>query len=148
MADAERYLIMQELRYGDNLTYKLDVPAEVLNMSVPADAVLSAAERSVCFGLSAGRESLEVLISARKLGRRLQLEVSDNLTSDILPMEELMVSPFQNNSETFWIACRLESVRDRLAARYGQSGGLTISAGPESGSVYRISCPLNLARDS
>ncbi|MDR2302792.1 MAG: PocR ligand-binding domain-containing protein [Deltaproteobacteria bacterium] len=148
LADAERYLAMQELRYGDHLTFKLNAPSDLLNHPVPIDSLLAATERAVCFGLRAGQDPLEVQITARRQGRDLLLEVKDNLTSGRSPMEELMASPFQNPSETLGIAQRLETVRQRLFGHYGKASELLISPGPRAGSICQIRLPIGSSNPS
>ncbi|MDR1677961.1 MAG: PocR ligand-binding domain-containing protein [Deltaproteobacteria bacterium] len=143
LVDIERYLAIQDLRYGDLLSFKLNIPAELTNLAIPTDSLLAATERAVCFGISDGEEQLEVAISAQRQGRQIILEVSDNLTSAISPLEELLASRFQNGSEMLDIAYRLEFVRTRLERHFGKKAKIGLTAGPDGGSVYRIHCPLS-----
>lgn len=148
LADAERYLSLQGLRYGESLAFKLDVPADLLDFRVPTDSLLAPAERAVRFGLATGQGDLEVSISARRQGQELALEVRDNLTTVRSAWEEPLGSPFHAPSETLGLTHRLEAVKARLEGRFPKSSELSVVPDPQGGSSYRARLPLNRFADS
>jgi ligand-binding sensor protein len=148
LTDVERYLSMQELRYGDTLSFSLNSPRELGNTPIPTDILLAATERAICLGLSAGEEQLKILISVRRMGREIILEVSDNLTSVNPASEESLSSHFQDKSEISSIALRLESVKKQLSLCFGKTAELTIVPNKDGGTLYRVRLPLDSSKET
>ncbi|MDR1658058.1 MAG: PocR ligand-binding domain-containing protein [Deltaproteobacteria bacterium] len=137
-ADVERYLAMQQLRYGDLLSYRLELPPTLGALKIPTDVLLPAVERAVFFGLASGGDRLVVTISAKRLGPEIMVEVRDNLTSATMPIDDLRTIPFRNGSELKSIVCRMQSARERLSRLLGRTAGPDFFPAASGGTLCRL----------
>jgi ligand-binding sensor protein len=142
IGDVERYLALQSLRYGDQLSYRIDSPPALGGLKVPADALMPAVERAVFCGLASGGDKLEVGVASRRSGSEIVVEVSDNLTSPASPMAELSGLPLKGSSEMGNIAWRLEAARGRLTRLSGRGAGPLLGPCASGGSVCRMRLPV------
>jgi LytS/YehU family sensor histidine kinase len=141
LGDAERYLAIQRLRYGDLLSYRIDSHPSLGELRVPTDSVMPAVERAVICGLAAGGAKLEVLVASRAKGRDIMVEVADNLTEASWPEGDFESLGFRGASEAGSVARRLNSARERLEKLSGVSAGPSFTPSPSGGSVCRLRLP-------
>ena len=74
----ENYLSIQQVRFGDRLTYHQNVDPECLEMKVPSMVLQPIVENSVKHGIGPKDEGGYILISIKKNGRYAHFEVEDN----------------------------------------------------------------------
>ncbi|MDR2456169.1 MAG: PocR ligand-binding domain-containing protein [Deltaproteobacteria bacterium] len=141
LGDAERYLAIQRLRYGDLLSYRIDSHPSLGELRVPTDSVMPAVERAVICGLAAGGAKLEILVASRAKGREIMVEVADNLTEASWPEAGFENLGFRGASEAGSVARRLNSARERLERLSGGSAGPSFTPSPSGGSVCRLRLP-------
>ena len=146
LADIERYLAFQRLRYGDLLSYRIVSPPGLADLKVPADALMPAVERAVFCGLATGGEKLEVEVSTRRSAMEVVVEIGDNLTAAVSPLEELNSLATKIPSEMRNIVCRFEALRECLRKLSPSAEGPTVLPGHSGGSICRLRLPALAAQ--
>jgi len=78
LAVIESYLEIEEIRFGDRLSFAVEYGEDVRHAQVPALTTLALVENAVRHGIAPREEGGRVLVSARKEGEELILEVCDD----------------------------------------------------------------------
>ncbi len=125
------YLEIEHTRLGERLTWSVDVPSEVAQRDVPPLAVQTLVENSVKHAIAPRPGGGRVKVDARVAGERLVLSVWD----DGPGFTEAALRPGHG----------LESLRQRLAARFGEAAPLTIGR-HDGGTLVTLSLPAGPAR--
>lgn len=110
---AKRYLEIEKIRFGDRLTFRIDVPDEALDMGVPAMLLQPLVENSVTHGIEQKVGPGEISIRVRATATRLHLMVCDNGLG--LP-------------ENPRAGVGLTNIRERLRELHGEAARLHISS--------------------
>ncbi|MCB2109214.1 MAG: histidine kinase [Rhodobacteraceae bacterium] len=116
------YLDIEQIRFPDRLSVKIDLPAELSGARVPGLILQPVVENAIKHGVACTADPVNVDICVRKQGDRLHLTVEDNATGQTKPRPGAGVG--------------LGNVRERLAARFGQAA--TLSYGPRPGGGFHV----------
>lgn len=133
LALVEAYLDIERARFGRRLRVKQEIDAAVVGVPVPPLILQPVVENAVRHGVSPRVEGGSVRIAASSRGDALVVVVEDD-GPGIEPrlVDEIMDEGFG-----------LRNVRDRLSARYGERGRLSISNGEAGGLRVELSIPLS-----
>jgi two-component system, LytTR family, sensor kinase len=74
---ADRFLEIQQIRFGDRLSVVREIPRELLDATVPIMVLQPLLENAFQHGVGTATGPVRVTIAARRQGDRLELEVSD-----------------------------------------------------------------------
>jgi two-component system LytT family sensor kinase len=130
-----RYLEIERVRFGDRLVVSVDLSPAVANALVPTFLLQPFVENALRHGLAARRSTGTVSLSAKAVGARLELRVSDDGVG-LPPDWEARMSR----------GVGIANARARLAQMYGDEGVVTVSsvvAG--SGTEVNVLLPLRTA---
>ena len=124
------YLEIEQTRFRDRLTVRIDAPAETLEALVPDLILQPLAENAIRHGIESdtGAGSVEVKVS--RVGASLVIEVRNSGRG---PGDEV----------TDRIG--LTTVRGRLARLYADAHDFSLAAGPTGGGIARIRIPFRTA---
>ena len=125
------YLTLMQLRMGQRLRVRLDLPAELSGVGIPPLLLQPLVENAIKHGLEPHVAGGELRVSAAREGSRLVLEVADSgvgLTA-------------ANQLSGVGTGFGLNQVRERIAHRYGDSASFALRPQPTGGSVARIEIP-------
>lgn len=111
----QRYLAIEQLRFGERLHVSADLPAAVLEMTLPSFALQTLVENAVRHGAAPKVGVTRLRISASASGDDLRLVVADDGAG-------ADVSAIQQGGTG------LRRLRERLACLYGSGAGLEINA--------------------
>lgn len=126
------YLDIEKTRFGERLTFDIDLPADLRDALIPPFLVQPLVENASKHAVAPSKGPVTVELRARKEGAALVLSVADRGAAVI------------GAQPGFGIG--LSNIAARLDALYGAEGRL--EAGPEiHGFVARISLPLQFASD-
>lgn len=125
------YLALMQLRMGERLRVKLELPAELSGTAIPPLLLQPLVENAIKHGLEPHVEGGELRVTAARDGQRLVLEVADSGTGLIGATE------LASTGTGFG----LSQVRERLAQRYGDAARFELKPQPGGGSVARIEIP-------
>ena len=124
------YLEIEQTRFRDRLTVRIDAPAETLDALVPDLILQPLAENAIRHGIQSDTGAGSIEVTASRAGASLVIEVRDSGRG---PGDEV----------TDRIG--LTTVRGRLARLYADAHEFSLVAGPAGGSVARIRIPFRTA---
>lgn len=132
VAVVDNYLEVEQVRYGERLRYRVEVPAELLPLQVPSLMLQTLAENAVRHGIAKSRHGGEIVLRAERSPRdELALELSNTgapYAPD--PAEARAVPPLG-----------LANTRARLELMYGSSANLEIGSDTVGRTVVRVVIP-------
>jgi two-component system LytT family sensor kinase len=133
----EKYLRLEQARFGDRLQVRVQVAPEVLHTRVPALSVQPLVENAIRHGLEMGIGG-NVQIIASDLDREVELRVIDDGAG--MPPERAAAAL---EGRTNGIG--LVNVNRRLRATFGEQYGLEISSHPGGGTTVQMTLPKGRA---
>ena len=131
----QRYLSIEQVRFGDRLRLEIDAPAELLSLRVPRLILQPIVENAVLHGLEKSSAAGHLSISARRTNGRLRISVIDDGPGtgplDAAPRSEGGVG--------------LSNTRSRLDLIYGSSASLTLERRPPpaTGTTVTLELPVD-----
>ncbi len=125
----ERYLDIERIRFGDRLTFTLDVPAELQSARVPTLLLQPIVENSLRHGLGGVMKPGVVEVKASRHDGTLCLKICDNGKG---------LRPDQTQKD----GIGLSNTRARLQHLYGIHHELVLQNRPEGGVVVTIELPF------
>jgi two-component system sensor histidine kinase YesM len=136
------YLRIQELRFPDALTFRLDVPDSLAERRVPPLLIQAFAENAIKYALNTDRPTHIAILAEESDDRMLHIRIAD--TGDGFKPEMLSllqrgidVSDEDGNHIGIWNA------RQRLGLLYKGLAGLAFSNAEQAGAVVDIWLPLH-----
>ena len=128
----EKYLTIEQARFGDRLRVVRDVEMPALAVPIPGLILQPLVENAVSHGIAPLRKGGTVRISARAERERLVIEVGD----DGAGLSEDSGDPIREGHG-------LGNVRQRLGTLYGETASIAVVPGPGGrGAVARVVIPL------
>ncbi|MEO5671132.1 MAG: histidine kinase, partial [Ramlibacter sp.] len=124
------YLELMAIRMGPRLAYSLELPSDLAPLAVPSLLLQPVVENSIQHGLEPKVEGGRVIVSARREGGTLVLQVTD---SGVGPSAE------PPSGKGFGMT----QVRERLATLHGGEATIDFQAAPGGGARTLIRLPLN-----
>ena len=123
----ERYLMIEQARFGDALAVEIDLDDSVQSVTIPAFAVQTLVENAVKHGIERKRGGGRVTVAAHRAADRLEISVTDTGVG-LAPGTPYGVG--------------LNNVSDRLALLYADAATLDVSPLDE-GTQSHLSIPLD-----
>ncbi len=131
-ARLQDYLSLMQVRMGERLQARFELPPALAGLSLPALLLQPLVENAIKHGLEPQIEGGLLEVSARLQGEDCLLVVADSGRGQA-------ASP-----GTAGTGFGLQQVRDRLQARYGDAAGLSLSYPAEGGCRIEIHIPRRL----
>ena len=131
-ARLQDYLSLMQVRMGERLQARFDLPPALAGLSLPALLLQPLVENAIKHGLEPKIEGGLLTVSAQLQGEDCLLVVADSGRGEFA------------TSDTAGTGFGLQQVRDRLAARYGDAAGLSLSYPPDGGCRIEIHIPRRL----
>lgn len=154
----DRYLEIQETRYGDKLHVEREIDPAALNAFVPALLLQPLVENAIRHGIEPAEKAGLVRLTAQKRNGQLLLTVEDDgvglqfenaKTTGLSPLVETPVSEKTANTGTApestskaRTGIGLTNLRNRLETLYGASQSLELSSRPGGGVIVQIAIPF------
>jgi signal transduction histidine kinase len=127
----EKYLEIEQTRFGDRLSVRFDIDPETLDAYVPNLLLQPLVENSVRHAVAVRIEPGTIEVSARRTGDRLQLQVRDNGPG--LP---------KGRTPDGGSGVGLANTRSRLEYLYGASQALQFAEPPGGGLAVIVTIPF------
>ncbi|MBQ8953682.1 MAG: histidine kinase [Clostridia bacterium] len=131
----EKYVLIQRLAKGDNLSLTLDIPAALQSYGVPKLCLQPLVENAIRHG------GHEIIVTGREQGERIDLAVDDDgegmdaekiaLYTELFSQDELFRSQHVG----------LVNLDQRLKLLYGEMSGLTLTASERGGLRVSFTIP-------
>lgn len=136
LRNVERYLVLEQARFGERLQLRLKIAPEVLPIHVPYLAVQPLVENAVRHGLAPKSGVGTVELIARDLGPEAEIIVEDDGVG-AQPDRIQSVLDGQDRSDSVGLA----NVDARLRQTYGDDHGLVVETAPGSGTRVSFRVP-------
>ena len=132
----ERYLLLEQARFGDRLQVTLSIAPEVLPVAVPFLCVQPLVENAVRHGLEAVDGAGHIQIVARDRGQECVIEVEDNGAGEDPDVVRRALS-----GDTALDSVGLGNVDARLRNAFGDDYGLVVETAPGAGTKVIVRVP-------
>ncbi|MDO4793371.1 MAG: sensor histidine kinase [Filifactor alocis] len=141
---AENYLKIQQTRYEDKLSYRMEGEEDLLEVPVPKLILQPVVENSIYHGIRPKKESGTVEISYRREGDFLIIEVED----DGIGYKEAKARD-ENRVKTKLGGIGMKNVDQRIKLLLGEDSGIEIQGGREGGTLvtYRLKIGADLREE-
>lgn len=123
------YLDIQQIRFGDKLTIKIEVDQAAENAAVPSFILQPIIENAIIHGIAPVSSPATLIVSCEKVNGTLEIEVSDN-------GKGIQTTQVQEG-------IGLKNTRSRLEELYNTKAGLQIKPHPARGTITRIWMPFS-----
>jgi len=130
----ERYLDIERIRFGSRLSVTIDVPTELMSVTVPALLWQPLVENAITHGISQISTTAVVRVRAWVEGRMLHLEVRDNGPGPLGKVKR----PGRGIG--------VSNLRARLERLYGDEPSIGLHSAPEGGCVAAVTMPMAYVR--
>lgn len=137
LKNVERYLTLEQARFGDKLSVRLQVAPEVLNVVIPFLVLQPLVENAVRHGLAGKHDGGSVSITAADAGAECTLSIEDDGIG--MDPEKLRSGAFDTDPEETHIG--LSNVDERLRAVFGDDYGLVVETAIGAGTKVILRVP-------
>ena len=128
LRNVERYLVLEQARFGERLQVSLLIAPEVLGVTVPYLAIQPLVENAVRHGLAHSERPGTVSITAADRGGEAEIVVEDDgVGADPLRIQAVLDGTHESDSHG------LGNVDARLRTIYGDDMGLIVETAPGAG---------------
>jgi two-component system LytT family sensor kinase len=134
LAYVEKYLRLEQARFGDRLDVRVEVAPEVLAVVVPALSLQPLVENAVRHGIEATGRAGRVEILGADLDTEVELRVTDTGAGMSAERAKAALSGYAGG-------IGLANVHSRLQATFGPEYGLEIESDPARGTTVRMTFP-------
>ncbi len=125
----DRYLALQQARFGDRLSVRRRIDPAVLRAAVPPMLLQPIVENAIKHGIEQQSEPGTISIAAERSGDTLSIVVTDT-------------GPGPSASRSRGNGLGLSHTRARLAAVFGDTASLTLAPGVTGGTVVTATAPF------
>ena len=136
LRSVERYLLLEQARFGDRLQVTLRIAPEVLPVAVPFLCIQPLVENAVRHGLEASEGVGHIKIVARDRGQECVIEVEDDGTGED---PERVRRALAGDSALDSVG--LGNVDGRLRNAFGDEFGLVVETAPGAGTKVTVRVP-------
>jgi two-component system, LytTR family, sensor kinase len=140
LRNTERYLVLEQARFGDRLAVRLRVAPEVLPVAVPFLVIQPLVENAVRHGLEGSTDRVTVTITAADDGADAVLTVEDDGTGaapDVIQASLVRGGGPAPGSG----GVGLGNVDARLRSMFGDAYGLVVETAPGAGTKVTVRVP-------
>lgn len=134
-AQLRAYLDIMSVRMGTRLTYRIELPAELEQISIPPMLLQPLVENAIRHGIEPKVGSGAIEVIARRIHETIAISVTD--TGIGLPPDEDHYLPSDTKSTSYGLL----HVRERLAVIYGGRASLSLSRRAVAGVCAIVSIP-------
>lgn len=140
----ENYLIIQEMRYGDDFTYEIEVEGSILDNEIVKLSLQPLIENAIYHGVKQKRSQGKIVIKGYRDADRIYMEVIDNGSGISEERLEAIHAELQltYQDQKQYIGIGIKSVNDRIKMQYGEAYGLTIRSVYGEGTSMIITIPV------
>lgn len=134
------YLIIQENRYKNKFTYKIEAQSDTLKCKIPKLLLQPVVENAIYHGIEGMVDKGEICISSSIVEGKLLLQVKDNgLGMSAEKLESLVNYVFKSKGTT---SIGLKNVSERIKIQFGEEYGLELESELEKGTIVKLWLPV------
>ncbi|HEY0949101.1 sensor histidine kinase [Nocardioides sp.] len=136
LRSVERYLLLEQARFGDRLRVTLRIAPEVLPVAVPFLCIQPLVENAVRHGLESAESGGHIRIVARDQGQECVIEVEDDGVGEDPDVVRRALA-----GDTSLDSTGLGNVDGRLRNAFGDDFGLAVETAPGAGTKVTVRVP-------
>ena len=140
LRSVERYLLLEQARFGERLRVSVSIAPEVLPVAVPFLCIQPLVENAVRHGLESSADGGRVRIVARDQGSDCVIEVEDDGVGED-PARVRRILAGETDDDEPHRSVGLANVDGRLRAVYGDEYGLVVETAPGAGTKVIVRVP-------
>ena len=134
----ENYLHIQHARFGNRLSYVIDVDEDIMSARIPKLILQPFVENSVLHGFEKGKEDFELRISGHRKDGKLVFTVSDNgIGMSAEQIDDILVKKEEKRSGNIG-GYAVYNVNERLKLLYHEDYELSISGSEGKGTTVLL----------
>ena len=137
----EKYIEIQQIRYGERIRFEVQVTGECREIALPAMLLQPLVENAISHGVKDLWEGARISIEAEKLGDECILRVRDNgrgiLEEELEGIRREIEVPFESGKHTIG----LHSVASRIRSAFPKDGSTRILSSPGEGTCIELHIP-------
>lgn len=143
IAHIRNYLFIQEMRYGDDFAYEIQVEEAVLSHRIIKLTLQPLVENAIYHGVKQKRGCGRILVSGYETNGFLCFEVRDNgLGMSEERLKEIRLSLERKGSQQQSVGLGVRNTHERLQLHYGKEAGLKIESEYNLGTSVKVLIPL------
>lgn len=135
LRSVERYLLLEQARFGDRLTVTLKIAPEVLGVRIPFLCLQPLVENAVRHGLEKTQSGGTITIEARDVDRECEISVEDDGEGE--DPERIRKVLAGDGGDSVGLA----NVDERLRNTFGDEYGLVVETAPGAGTRVVVRVP-------
>jgi two-component system, sensor histidine kinase YesM len=139
----EHYLFIQEMRYGDDFSYEINVDKEILDYNIIKLSLQPLLENAIYHGVKQKRGQGKIQINGYEKDGMIHLEVTDDgngIDAEKLNDINKEIQAAYGEKKQF-IGIGLQSVNERIKIHFGKQYGISIESEPGIGTRITITIP-------
>ncbi|MDQ0856533.1 sensor histidine kinase [Bacillus sp. V2I10] len=145
------YLSLQTERFGEDVSYSLEMDESILDITIPSMILQPLAENFFKHTYEEGYSSAHLSITGKKHKEYLQFTVENDgpgLTAEVLQTlrNHIYTPPYEGTYSHEHIG--LKNIRDRLLLRYGQSAEMKVDSINGKGFSVSMKIPIEISPKS
>lgn len=147
-ADSIRnYFKLIEVRFDNRFELEIDIPEELLELSVPQLILQPAVENAIKHGLRPKSGEGKIAIYAKEEKGNLEITVMDNgigmNEENLKNLQDSLDDPeFGRRTDNTWESIGIKNVYNRIKLIYGDEYGLMIDSYEEIGTIVKYMLPI------
>ncbi len=139
-SNTQKYLVLQQCRYGDKISFEMDLDEGVADCMVPALLLQPVVENAIFHGLEAKTGQGMIIVEAHIENDHLLITVTDDgigMNPQILKLwKERKLEKIRKQKDSLGLA----NVFNRIKINFGEAYGISIESSPNIGTA--ITCVL------
>ncbi len=143
LAHIRNYLFIQEMRYGDDFAYEIEIDEAVLSYRIIKLTLQPLIENAIYHGVKQKRGSGRIVVRGYKTTDFICFEIRDNgLGMSKERLEEVRLSLEGKGTAQQPVGLGVRSTHERLRLHYGKKAGLKIESQHNLGTCVEVIIPL------
>ncbi|MCZ8519829.1 MULTISPECIES: cache domain-containing sensor histidine kinase [Paenibacillus] len=138
------YLLIQKMRYKDQLDYRIDVPAEMLHYKTVKILLQPFVENAIYHGIRGQLDEGLITVTGREEEDCLRFEVRDNGAGMSPEQLERLTRPEADGLRDTRRGIGIPNVHERVRLYFGSDYGITIDSVLDQGTLVTITIPKHL----
>lgn len=141
-AITEKYLVLQQIRYGEKLSFEYELDEETKDCMVPALILQPIVENAIFHGIEAKNESGIIIITSKIQSGRLLISISDDGIGIKKETLENIIKQFNKKEYILSKSIGLTNVSNRIKVDFGDEYGICIESELNIGTTILIELPI------
>lgn len=142
LSHIQNYLFIQEMRYGDDFSYEINIAPDILSYSIVKLTLQPLVENAIYHGVKQKRGTGWIKVSGYEQDGFLHFEVQDNgLGMSSERLTEIRKSLKNREFGLGKIGLGVRSVHERIRLHYGPEAKFTIDSQLNEGTVVKVIIP-------